>query len=83
MHAHEHARYGEPRTTPLLTVAEVARRLAVSRATVRRLADAGELPRVAVGGSVRFDASDVESFIRRCKAAALADGSPREEFAGE
>jgi excisionase family DNA binding protein len=53
------------RPTPLLTVTEVARALAVSRSTVYRLIELGELPRVRVGGSARFRQADVEALIAR------------------
>lgn len=39
---------------PMLTVEQVAAALAVSEATVRRLAAAGALPSVRVGRQVRF-----------------------------
>lgn len=51
----------------LLTIRDVANRLSVSLATVRRLIEAGELPRVRVGGSVRFETLDVEALIARGK----------------
>jgi excisionase family DNA binding protein len=43
----------------LLTVAEVARRLRVSRATVYKLVAKGKLPHVRIGNSIRFP-SDIE-----------------------
>jgi excisionase family DNA binding protein len=38
----------------LLTVADVARRLQVSRATVYKLVDEGKLAHVRIGNSIRF-----------------------------
>jgi excisionase family DNA binding protein len=38
----------------LLTVADVARRLRISKATVYRLVAEGKLPHVRVGNSIRF-----------------------------
>jgi excisionase family DNA binding protein len=38
----------------LLTVAEVARRLRVSRATVYKLVAEGKLPHVRIGNAIRF-----------------------------
>ncbi|HEX3997211.1 MAG TPA: helix-turn-helix domain-containing protein [Pirellulales bacterium] len=43
----------------LLTTEGAAVRLKVSMPTIRRLADAGKLPRVRIGRSVRFRLSDV------------------------
>lgn len=50
---------------PLLTVEDVGRRLHLSRASVYRLIDAGELVRIKVGGSARFRAEDVERLIEQ------------------
>ncbi|MDP9277037.1 MAG: helix-turn-helix domain-containing protein [Actinomycetota bacterium] len=50
----------------LVTVEQVAERLAVSRNTVRRLADDGSLVRVHVGPAgrlVRFRSTDVERLM--------------------
>jgi excisionase family DNA binding protein len=48
----------------LLTVDEVAARLNVSRFTVWRLRDQGSFPRpIKIGGSSRWQRSDVEEFI--------------------
>jgi excisionase family DNA binding protein len=47
----------------LLTTADVALRLGVSAATVTRLAGAGQLRRIRIGGSTRYDIADVESLI--------------------
>ena len=52
-------------TDRLLTVQEVARRLAVSRWTVYRLVRTGDLQKIRVGGSIRFRAADVETLIQR------------------
>jgi excisionase family DNA binding protein len=48
----------------LLTIPEVAERLAVSERFVRRLLFDGRLPKVKVGGRlVRIDERDLEAFI--------------------
>jgi excisionase family DNA binding protein len=60
----ESTAYAAPRIR-LLTVTEVARILAVSRSSVYRLVERGELPRVRVGGSARFRAADIEALIER------------------
>jgi excisionase family DNA binding protein len=56
---------GVPQT--LLTVADVAKVLAVCTKTVRRLIDAGELPCVRIGNSIRVSPSDLNSHIAYCR----------------
>jgi excisionase family DNA binding protein len=51
----------------LLTCDEVASRLGVHVATVRRLIRRGELPRVVIGRAVRVAAGDVEDLITRSR----------------
>jgi len=55
--------------TKLLTAAEVADALAISKSLVYELVDRGELPYVPCGKSraYRFDPQDIEAFIRRRK----------------
>ena len=48
---------------PLLRVRQVARTLAVSERTVRRLIDTGQLPALKVGGQLRVDAGELETWI--------------------
>jgi excisionase family DNA binding protein len=47
----------------MLTPAEVAVRLSVSRPTVYRLLEAGEIPGVRVGGQYRTDQDALEAWI--------------------
>jgi excisionase family DNA binding protein len=56
--------------TPLLSIAEVSKLLAVSVITVRRKVSAGELPciRLTKGGPMRFDVRDVERFVQQHRA---------------
>lgn len=56
--------------TPLVGIADVAKILAVSKITVRRLVSAGELPcvRLTKGGPLRFTLADVEKFIQQHRA---------------
>ena len=50
----------------LLTIKEVAQRLAVSVDTIRRLAEARKFPQpVRVGRSVRWRMADVEAYLDR------------------
>ncbi len=49
----------------LLRYREVAQLCAVSLMTVRRWAAAGRLPKVVIGGTVRFRADDVEALISK------------------
>ena len=55
--------------TKLLTVADVAGVLSISKSLVYELVDRGELPYVPVGKSkaYRFDPDDIVAFIRRRK----------------
>lgn len=48
---------------PLLTVPEAAERLRVSEKTVRRLIDGAGLPALRVGGQIRLDKSELESWL--------------------
>lgn len=48
---------------PFFTVGELAKKLAISEATVRRLLRDGELPWYAVGGQRRIDPADVQSWL--------------------
>jgi len=52
--------------TPLLSISDVSKLLAVSVITVRRKVSAGELPciRLTKGGPMRFDLRDVEKFVQ-------------------
>jgi excisionase family DNA binding protein len=51
--------------TPLLSISEVSKLLAVSKITVRRKVSSRELPciRITKGGHLRFDVRDVEKFV--------------------
>ena len=53
--------------TPLIGIAEAARLLAVSKITIRRLVNSGELPciRLTKGGPLRFDLRDMEKFVEK------------------
>ena len=51
-------------TTKLLTVAETGRLLAISRATLFRLARRGELKPIRIGGCRRYHPSDITRFVR-------------------
>ncbi len=50
--------------TPMLTIKEVASYLSVSERTVSRLARAGRLRAISIGGSIRFHAVDVDRFAQ-------------------
>lgn len=49
----------------LLTITQAAERLQVSVTTVRRLQQRRQIPFIKVGGSVRFDASDIDSYLSK------------------
>jgi excisionase family DNA binding protein len=50
----------------LLTLDDAATILSVSRDTVRRLIDRGELRIVRIGASVRIPRADINALIERC-----------------
>lgn len=53
---------------PLLNAVQVARRLGIPAARVKRLAKAGELPHVALpGNELRFDAEDLDRWVASYK----------------
>jgi excisionase family DNA binding protein len=47
----------------LLTVPEIAARIALSNATVYRMLERGEIPCVSIGRSLRVPPADLEAFI--------------------
>lgn len=51
-------------TFELLTIPEVAKWLKISSSGVRQLQQARKLPFIKVGGSVRFFAEDIASYLR-------------------
>ncbi len=57
-----------------LTAREVAQLLGVNRATVYKLAAAGELAHLRIGGAVRFRRDDVEAYLRRVYRPARVEG---------
>lgn len=54
-----------PDDEPLLTVAEVSRALRVSKMTIYRLIDAGELPALRIGRSFRVPESAYRAYLGR------------------
>jgi excisionase family DNA binding protein len=59
----------EKRRRRLLAIGAAAEYLSVSRATIERLVCRGELPRVKVARSTRFDVEDLDDYIdiNRCR----------------
>lgn len=53
----------------LMTLKEAAKLLNVSAATIRRRMEEGLLPRLDVGGEIRFRRADVQNLIRESKKA--------------
>lgn len=58
-----------PPPVQLLTLPQVAERLAVSRRTVQRLIDAGELRPVRFGHSIRVTERELAAFVAARQAA--------------
>jgi excisionase family DNA binding protein len=57
----------EDRHTRMLTREDTASYLAVSKRTLDRLIQAGEIPAYRIGGHRRFRVEDIDSFIDRRK----------------
>lgn len=62
----------------LLTLAEVCRRLALSRPSVYRLVASGRLPAVRIVQALRFRTADVDALIDR----SLTSAAPGPDSAG-
>jgi excisionase family DNA binding protein len=56
---------GDISESKLLTIAEVAAMMRVSKMTVYRLVHGGELPALRVGRSFRVLESDVDEYLRK------------------
>lgn len=56
----------------LLTVAEVAAALRVSRMTVYRLVEVGELQAFRIGHSIRIDRAALDGYLARCSVERVA-----------
>ena len=63
--AHSPERYSAAMTERLLTQADVADVLRISRWTVARLIARGELSGVRVGDRLRFRARDIDAYLER------------------
>ena len=60
-----------------ITVQEAADRLGVSRSTVGRLIDRGELGAYALPtGTIRIDVFDLDAFTRSCRTNPTNEGNP-------
>lgn len=62
---HAPGSYSQRTTEPLLTQADLAEYLNVSRWTVARMISRGDLPAVRVGDRRRFRREDVDAFLER------------------
>lgn len=67
------------------TAKEIANTLAVTPMTIYRMAERGELKAIRVGKSIRFDADDVENFLKSAsmEANTKSTGKTLLEFAGK
>jgi excisionase family DNA binding protein len=61
-----------PDTSELLTPGAVAELLAVSKPTVYRLVESGDLPAVRIGGQLRIDANELGEWIEHNRVEANA-----------
>ena len=53
--------------SPLLTSSDAAKLLAISARTLWDLAKAGDIPRVRIGHSIRYDPADLKAYVTRQK----------------
>jgi excisionase family DNA binding protein len=60
--------YAGDRLERLLTIADIARVLAISRGSVYALVRAGDLVPIRVGERARFDPADVRAYLERNRA---------------
>ena len=67
------------------TAKEIANTLAVTPMTIYRMAKRGELKSIKVGKSIRFDADDVENFLKEASTEndKKSTGKTLLEFAGK
>jgi excisionase family DNA binding protein len=67
------------------TANEIAKTFAVTPMTIYRMAEQGKLKTIRIGKSIRFDADDVENFLRSSstKANIKSNGRTLLEFAGK
>ena len=54
-------------TGEMLTVAEVAERLRVSKMSIYRLIEGGDLPSLRVGRSFRVEAAELDAYLERAR----------------
>ncbi|MDQ2709442.1 MAG: helix-turn-helix domain-containing protein [Actinomycetota bacterium] len=57
----------DPETLDLLTVAQAAAAMRVSKMTVYRMLHAGELPAIRVGHSFRIHRNGLDGYLRRAQ----------------
>ena len=68
---------GEEEKAEFMSVEEVANLFAVTTTTVRRMANAGELPWFAIGKRLkRFKRTDIEAYIARARRGGIPNGEP-------
>jgi len=67
------------------TAKEIANTLAITPMTIYRMAERGELKSIRVGKSIRFDADDVENFLKNAsmETNTKSTGKTLLEFAGK
>ena len=53
--------------THLIKVKELAELLRISDSTVYRLKENGDIPFLKIGGSLRFQLSDISEYLQKCK----------------
>jgi len=69
----------EDTPVPMLSPAEIARRLGVSKRTVLRWIEMGLLPAYRIGTLIRVHHEDFSTFLARHRTIPMADGSDDRE----
>jgi excisionase family DNA binding protein len=54
--------------TNLISIAEAQERLSLSRSTITRMLDRGEIRRLNFGRAVRIPAEDIDALVQRARA---------------
>jgi excisionase family DNA binding protein len=65
-----------PSRTPLLTPGEVAHALSISKSTLYRLVNSGDLPSVRVGSQLRFERHAITRYLVTHREGVDAEATP-------
>jgi excisionase family DNA binding protein len=63
--------------TPLMTLDDAAKVLAISSCTLRRKVARGEVPHKRIGGAIRFSEQDLNEYLERCQVGTRGAPEPK------